>query len=49
MLCEIVGEKNKGRLELRTGSATRFFDDDDEKKKITEVLANAFKTNKKKD
>ena len=31
LLCEIVGEENKGRLELRTGSATRFFDEESDK------------------
>ena len=32
MLCEIVGPENKHTLELRLESATRFFDDDSEKK-----------------
>jgi hypothetical protein len=49
LLCEIVGEENKGKLELRTGSAARFFDDESEKKRVTEVIANSFKTNKNKD
>ena len=49
MLCEIVGEENKAKLELRTGSAARFFDDESEKKRVVEVIANSFKTNKNKD
>jgi hypothetical protein len=49
MLCEIVGTENKGKLELRTGSAARFFDEESDRKRVTEVIANSFKTNKNKD
>ena len=48
-LCEIVGPEKKKLLELNTGSATRFFDDESEKRKVQEVLANSFKTNTNKD
>jgi hypothetical protein len=49
MLCEIVPEGALHKLELRTGSATRFFDDESEKKNIKEVIAGAFKVKPGKD